>query len=780
MSSDLEARLNRIVEHHVVHGTVLPVEELAADRPDLMVPLRALVQQYLHLSARLDGDESTASESGAPGPPGRVPTVAGFRTIERLGAGGMGEVFKLQDVELDRFVAAKVVRAGGSAQSGLPGFLQEARSMALFQDRRIVQIFEFRADADPPVIIMEFVDGFELGRLGPSLEYRQRARILHEVCEAIGRAHALGIQHRDLKPSNIMVDGSLSPKILDFGLSGGNPASGHFRGTLSYVAPEQLDRSMAIDARTDVYALGVILYELLCGVVPFAGADEQAVVDAIRSTPPRLPLEIDPHVPEPLQAIALKAMERRAADRYQSAREMALDLGRYLNGRPVLARPTLYASSLDTRTRPHLAHIEEWQRLQLIYPHEADRLRAAYRQLDAREDDWIAASRTLSYSQITLYFGAFLLLAGSLFYFGAHRFFHVVVGVVRPFFVLAVPFAGLNVAGRHLYRTHRQAVAVAFFLAGVSLLPIFLLIWFHEAGLWAAPAGATGQLFDDGLVSNRQLQITILAACLWSGWLALRTRTSALSIVCTVLIGLLALSLLADFGLRSWIDDGRFDRLALHAWPLVIGYAAIAIVLERTGRAWFARPAFAAATAVGIAVLDLLALDGRMFQYLDVSMQRFQSPKDSVSIDTLCALTANGVVFYLVASVLERWGQGLIAVSAGLLFVIAPFSTLEPLGYLVETGGYSPKVNWIYLTLGITTAVLSHHRQRKAFYYAGLINTGLALYLIAERYRWFDKPWWAVLLVAAGLGALAAGFALDARERRRRSAQPHTPPRDNQ
>jgi eukaryotic-like serine/threonine-protein kinase len=181
-----------------------------------------------------------------------------YEVISPLGAGGMGEVYKLHDLTLDRIVAAKVIRRKSAQATGLGDFLREARSLALFSDPRVVRIFEYREAADPPVIIMEYVEGFELGRLGPSLEFRQRARILREICEAIHHAHSLGIQHRDLKPSNIMLDGRLAPKILDFGLSAGDPASGHLRGTLQYIAPEQLDPSQPIDGRTDVYALGVI------------------------------------------------------------------------------------------------------------------------------------------------------------------------------------------------------------------------------------------------------------------------------------------------------------------------------------------------------------------------------------------------------------------------------------------------------------------------------------------------------------------------------------------
>ena len=750
----------------MLRGELLPVEQVAADRPDLVAPLRALVEQYLDLTRTLDAGAAPAPVEPAVAPP----AIQGFRVVERIGGGGMGEVYKLEDLTLHRFVAAKVIRADSRIRTRLPDFLREARSLALFTDPRIVQVFELRESAGQPVIIMELVEGFELGRIGPSLEFGQRARILREVCGAIHHAHRAGIQHRDLKPSNIMLDASLSPKILDFGLSGGDPTSGHLQGTLFYLAPEQIDPQQPIDARTDVYALGIVLYELLCGVVPFSGDTAPEVLEKVRTAVPRLPVEIDPRVPEPLQAIALKAMERQPADRYATAHEMALDLSRYLDGRPVLARPTQYATTLGARVAPHLDQVAEWLRLKLIHPHEADHLRRAYRQFDVRDDDWIAASRLLSYSQIALYLGAFLLVAGGLFYFSAHRFFDAVRGVARPFVVLGLPFAGLNLVGRHLYRTDRQAVAVAFFLAGVGLLPLALLISLHEAGLWVVQADAPGQLFADGSISNRQLQVTLLASVAWSGWLALMTRTAALSTVSTVVAVLLAISLLADAGLRTWLEDGRFDLLALHLAPTAVAYAVAAFALERAARPWFARPLYVAAAVVIVVSLDLLALDGKTFSYLGLSLQRYQSSQvtNPTLVDTLAALTLNGVAFYAIAAALERRGGEVMRTAAGLLFVIAPFSMLEPLAYLVETAEYSARFGWIYLSLALAVAIASHHRQRKSFYYAGLANTGVALYLIAARHAWFDRPRWAETVVAAGLLALVAGFLLDARERRRR------------
>ena len=238
----------------------------------------------------------------------------------------------------------------------------------------------------------------------------------------------------------------------------------------------------------------------------------------------------------------------------------------------------------------------------------------------------------------------------------------------------------------------------------------------------------------------------------------------------TALAGVFAVAVLADFGLRSWLVAGRWDLLALHAFPLVLGYGVIGAAAERTGREWLARPPYQAAAVVLVVVLELLALNGRTFHYLGFSLQGFQTREvsDPLLLDTLAAMTLNGLCFYLVADALERRGSELQAHAARLLFVIAPFALLQPLGYLVRTAEYSPRWDWVFLGAALTIAVLSHRRQRRAFYYAGVMNTGAALLLIADHRGWFDEPAWAVTVIAFGLATLAAGFALDRRHRLRR------------
>ena len=191
--------------------------------------------------------------------------------------------------------------------------------MALFRDRRIVQIHEFRADAAPPVILMEHVEGFELGRMAPSLDFRQRARIMLEICEAVQHAHDLGIQHRDLKPSNILVDNQGEPQVADFGLAKMTEevrrSTTVVGGTPYYMAPEMLKRRG--DQRSDIYSLGVVLYELLCGQAPFTGDSPVAVAYQHVAEYAVPPSGINPDIPADLEAVVERAMEKDPDSRYQ-------------------------------------------------------------------------------------------------------------------------------------------------------------------------------------------------------------------------------------------------------------------------------------------------------------------------------------------------------------------------------------------------------------------------------------------------------------------------------
>jgi hypothetical protein len=735
--TEAQERLARYVLAHQDGGRP-DVAQLCADRPDLVDRVRALVTAYHALEGVLGGETD---------PPGTeaLPLLDGLQVIERIGRGGAGEVYKVLDLTLGRVVAAKILRRDSALAAAIPDFLREARSLALFDDPRIVRLLELR-QGDPQVLLMEYVDGFTLDEIGPSLEFPQRARIVAEVADALGRAHALGLQHRDVKPANILVNARLEPKLLDFGVSRGEPHAGHGVGTPAYMAPEQLDPRQPIDARADVYSLGVVLYELLCGRRPDGDA--------------RLPVEIDSRVPEPLQAIALAAMSADPADRYPSAGEMALDLRRYMAGRPVTARPVLYRSALARRVEPHVEAIAEWERLRLVYPHEGDRLRAAYGRLRAREDDWIVQGRVLSFPQIALYLGAFLMLCSSVLAFVTYLD-GAVHGLWWPLACLGLPCAALHVAAHRLYTGPHKSTAVGFYLGAAVLIPPLLLIVLREMGWWGPPADRALELFET--VSNRQLQVATLLSCVWAAGLALRTHTVALSSGFTFLLCIGHLTLLGDRGLKRWLEDDRWDLLALHLIPLLLMAALLGTWSERRERSWLAEPLYVAGAVLYVAVLELLALNGRALGYLGVALvaTTVRPITDPTLLDTVAAMTANGLAIYAAALLVERRGTPLLRTMASLLYAVSPFAILEPLAYLDHTAEYSRRFDWMYLGLALSVAFASRFRQRRSFYYAGLTNTAVALALITDHYGWKSWPGWTAVVVTAGVALLILSLMLD-------------------
>ncbi len=758
----LEELLAAAVEHRERHGELPSLPRLGAQDPALLEQLEQALGELAILENTLSfGEPSPALDSLSEA----LPEIDGFRTIERLGAGGMGEVFKLVDLNLGRTVAAKILRRDRPRLRAYEQFLREARSLALFKDPSIVQIYELCTAAEGPVIVMEYVDGFELGEIGPSLDLPRRVELLACVAETIHRAHQLGIQHRDLKPSNILVDAELRPKIVDFGLSDGEGWRGHGQGTPGYAAPEQLVRGRALDRRVDVYALGVVLYELLCGQLPFAGEDAPAVERAVCAGRPPLPLEIDPSLPEPLQAIALAAIEVDPERRTVNALELARDLRRFLAGQLVRARPSRYAAALAERVRPHLREIERWRRLRLVGAHEARRLADAYGRLRASPGEWIVHGRSLELSQIALYLGAFLLLAGGLFYFAAHRLFEAGHGLWQALLVLGLPIAFLHLTAERLSSRDRRAISVAFHLAGAALVPLLLLVIFHELGLWP---GGREPFFGDGSVSNRQLQVAMVLAALWSLWLGQRTRTLALGSLFASCAALAMLAMLTDFGLSDWLQEGRWDLLALHLLPLLVFNSALGWQAERRRLDWLALPLYLSVAWLLAGVLELLALNGRAAAYCGWT---FASPaaadlSDPTLLATVVVMTLNGVLIYLVGSGSESANSPLLRRAGRPLVWLAPFALLEPALYLSWTGEYATVWLWGWLALALGVAFLSHFRQHFGFYFAGLTNVGLALLLIADRYEWLDVPGWAMSLMAAGILSLAAGVALEHRERR--------------
>ncbi len=276
-----------------------------------------------------------------------LPTIEGYDVLEVLGRGGMGRVYKAKERALGRIVAIKMLIDAGDDML-IARFQAESQAVAGLQHPNIAQVFQIGQVNGQPFLVLEYLSGGSLAQqlAGKPQSPADAAQTVELLARAMEHSHKHGIIHRDLKPANILLAADGTPKITDFGLAkrlqenSGMTRTGEILGTPSYMAPEQASGGTSTAGpAADVYALGAILYEMVTGRPPFQGPDTMQTVMMVLTMEPVSPSRLLPQLPRDLETICLKCLEKLPRKRYESAAALADDLRRFIEGRPIVARP---------------------------------------------------------------------------------------------------------------------------------------------------------------------------------------------------------------------------------------------------------------------------------------------------------------------------------------------------------------------------------------------------------------------------------------------------------
>lgn len=358
-------------------GTGLPekpdVDKLVGEIQDLMTSQMAAPEKAPAPPSPPSSASPSPSPSQTSGAPSSVTRTAardpwigkelgGYRVIEVVGRGGMGVVYKAEDVNLGRIVALKMVTAELSENPQMiERFKHEARAQARLSHSGIATVYAFKQEAGESFLVMEFLQGESLRSLmnrSGILPVSETVRIAEQVLSAIGYAHKMGVIHRDLKPANVVILPDGTAKVMDFGIAKVRDAQSHLTvtgslvGTLRYMAPEQI-KGLEIDHRVDLYALGISFYEMLAGRPPFEAKTDFDLMQAHLQQVPTPPSHFNPAVPAPLDKAVLKALAKDAKGRYQNAEEFARALSAaFRQAAPAEAAPTVFSVPPTREIRP--------------------------------------------------------------------------------------------------------------------------------------------------------------------------------------------------------------------------------------------------------------------------------------------------------------------------------------------------------------------------------------------------------------------------------------------
>jgi len=788
---DGDADLQREVESLLLHHDLALAEFMRVSWPGRVEPNHENAEAPLIDQAQ-----------NAPVPSLSMSKLKGYKILREIGKGGMGQVWQARDTKLDRIVAIKAIVTTDQTDIHYDLFNREAQLTARLRHPNIVTIYSYEPNQAAPYFVMEWVDGEPLSEYcrRRHLSARDAAALLERIARAVAYAHAHNVVHRDLKPQNILVDSLGEPRILDFGLAriaarvaDDSSIGGVIKGTPAYMAPEQIVSPNDVGRESDVYALGLILYELITGSAPPKPPPLSNLEDWARRDMP-LPREMNPDVPEALQRICLKATESDIRKRYRTADHLADDLNRFLRGKPVTTKPSRYARLLECRVREHIDVLTNWEQEHLITHRELDALHDRYLRLLRADSYWVPGARRLRIGPVLTQLGGWLLVISAIlwpwFYWeqdftlrsGGHWISLSDFGKV---FFEAVPTFLVNIGAIRLWKRGQKLNALIFTVTGVLLLPLCTVVIFGVSNVFeyrlAFPKPAsTGsgfegealiyELFSTEYFSNMQVFLAAIVGLVYGIWWLTKRRYALLSATVVILSVMFWVSLLLVSGGLAWMSKEWFALTALLWLPFVAIMGETGARLDRPGFEHLATP-FYAITVVGfLSILAVICIDAPK-SFLDLKSGHRALEGGGYAPDVLrCARAIAGflagILVLLIALRLDRAATRLRRLWGAILFRLVPPICLmcldvlgdEPIWTLLKQKGHL--LTPIELTVPLFCFVLAGFAMRfqlRWFLYYSLIH--LAWFIFRTTDRFLDKEVaWPFTLVGIGMLALVLGL----------------------
>jgi hypothetical protein len=681
-----------------------------------------------------------------------------YRVLRHINSTPHSDVFQAVDTVLERQVAIKFLGGGSGEETRA---WQEARLMGRLNHSAIAQLHEIGQIQDHRFIVLEWVDGLPLTEAWKGLHLAQRLRLFLDVLEAVGFAHRHHVIHQDLKPSNILVTSALKPKILDFGIAVDTICAPHqaeaiFRGTPAYCAPEQINQVHAIGPATDVFALGVLLYELLTDTHPFPATDAQILFDVIQYDHPPLPTALAENTAIALQNICLKALEKDPQQRYADGTALAHDLQRHLRGEKVWARPSFLADQVQQELFHHRQTLQIWRESDLLTQREYDRLEQIYERLVRPADPSIIESRKLSVSQVCLYLGGWVVVLGCvvLFY---KTWAHI------PWWWRPAPALGATVLmgliGAGLWHLRESRLAIGFLATANLLIPLTLCLTLGHWDLLTVTQCPWGeesvyQLLEqnESTVRLGNTQLFLTGVCWLTVSLAwLRWTRSSIFMLFTVLAGLgLWTVILLISGLTDWSLATSAGRYLIAAVSLI----ACGIGFDRTNRVRYAwAPAtiglgllIGSLTAIALSEHTYMGWIGQDIQWLSGAEQR------------ILGLFFNGLLYLGLAGLYRRVNHPLHRNLAQACNWLGPIHLLAPLRILdLDDLDLEASHRLVYrillplMSLGCVASSVT--RQMKSFFFSGLGGIAASIHKITTVHL-SNLFAWPVSLILAGIASM--------------------------